>query len=399
MGKSTVISDKTKVLFLQKSTAATPAVRERVRNEIIVLNMPLVTTVLRRYIPYTEDQFQVGCIGLIKAVDSYEISREVPFSSYACFVIEREIHMDYHRRVSTIEGRLKDRLVSLDTPVQLDNGDEMSLSDVLEDESAQEELNEFISENQLQYICDCIIRPAIDSAVKNAHQGGCKANIEVWKELEFRYVMALIWEDSQKQRFNLSQMARECGLSVPNVRTKHLRTMNAIFQEMWTYMKTPYSELLERIRGKCKIPKRLLCLDPGKTTGWCLFVDGVLQSWGQLEDCYDDKNIDAAGLTELLKTTNPDFVCYEDYRVYSHKLARHTYSPVMTVRLIGVIEAYCQLNNTPAHTQMAVTAKGFCTDEKLQCWGFWQEGMRHARDAIRHGCYFLLFYKKGQDII
>jgi hypothetical protein len=51
------------------------------------------------------------------------------------------------------------------------------------------------------------------------------------------------------------------------------------------------------------------------------------------------------------------------------------------------------------HYQMATTAKTFVTDEKLKQWGFWQEGMRHSRDAIRHGLYFLLFYKKGGNII
>lgn len=49
--------------------------------------------------------------------------------------------------------------------------------------------------------------------------------------------------------------------------------------------------------------------------------------------------------------------------------------------------------------QMAVTAKNFCTDDKLKQWGFWQAGQKHARDSIRHGCYFLLFFRKGQDII
>ena len=57
------------------------------------------------------------------------------------------------------------------------------------------------------------------------------------------------------------------------------------------------------------------------------------------------------------------------------------------------------MNNIPTHKQMASTAKTFATDKKLREWGFWERGMRHARDAIRHGCYFLLFYKKGEDIV
>jgi hypothetical protein len=48
---------------------------------------------------------------------------------------------------------------------------------------------------------------------------------------------------------------------------------------------------------------------------------------------------------------------------------------------------------------MASQAKAFVTDQKLKEWGFWKEGMRHSRDAIRHGLYFLLFYKRGEDVL
>lgn len=33
-------------------------------------------------------------------------------------------------------------------------------------------------------------------------------------------------------------------------------------------------------------------------------------------------------------------------------------------------------------------AKTFADDVKLAAWGFDAPGMRHAKDAIRHGCYF-----------
>lgn len=41
--------------------------------------------------------------------------------------------------------------------------------------------------------------------------------------------------------------------------------------------------------------------------------------------------------------------------------------------------------------QMAAQAKGFVDDDKLKAWGFWIKGKKHARDAIRHGVYYLLF--------
>lgn len=393
------IKNKTMSLFARMHDTDSSEKRIYFRNEIVTLNMPLVTMVLKKYKPYTEDQFQVGCIGLIKATDTYEISREVPFHNYACFVIERELHMDYNRRMDSIEEKMKEQLVCLDVTTTMPNGDEVETYNLIEDPEAIKELEDFIEENQLRYLCENVIKPSIHGIAEKGRNAKSKVDFDVWEQLEFRYIMSIIFEESQKRRFNLTQMSKECGISLPNIRNRHVRVMDIIFQRMWSYMTLPYSDLLDRIRGNHKIPERLLCLDPGKTTGWCLFVDGKLQSWGQVEDCYDDDNINIQGMMDLFQAVKPTFICYEDYRVYSHKLDRHSYSPVMTVRLIGMVETYCQMNNIKTHKQMASTAKTFCTDEKMKSWGFWQEGMRHARDAIRHGCYFLLFYKKGQDII
>jgi hypothetical protein len=159
-----------------------------------------------------------------------------------------------------------------------------------------------------------------------------------------------------------------------------------------------YDELFTRVRGTHKIPKDTLCLDPGETTGWALFHFQHLVRCGQIETVKDGE-IQWGNLHHLFWETLPAFVVCEDYRIYAHKLARHTFSPVITLRLIGGIELTCYQNNWPIVYQMATTAKGFVTDEKLKEWGFWQENMRHSRDAIRHGIYFLLFHNKGEDII
>ena len=370
----------------------------QIRNQIVQLNLPLVTTVLKKYKPYNEDQFQIGCLGLIKAADTYEIIREVPFANYACFVIERELHIDYNKRMESFEEQNKDKRVYLDASAEFDNGDEVTNESLIADTEAERYMEQFIEDNALQHLCDDVIKPSIKDISDKGRKMKAKIDFDVWEQLEFRYIMSIIFEESQKKRFNLTQMAKECNISLPNIRNRHVRVMDNIFQRMWSYMALTYNELLQRIRGDKKIPERLLCLDPGKTTGWCLFEQGKLTRWGQVDNCYDANNIDATGLLTLFQEVNPDFIVYEDYRVYSNKLDRHAFSPVMTVRLLGAIETYSQMNGIKTHKQMATTAKTFCTDEKLEQWGFWQPGMRHARDAIRHGCYFLLFYRKGQDI-
>lgn len=369
-------------------------------NKVVELNIRLVSRVLAKYKPYTEDQFQIGCIGLINAARTYEISKEVPFASYAAFCIERAIQMDYKERMSRFEAQVDNNcVVYLDATTTLANGDTVDNHDVIYDDKAEAELEQYIEDNELDFVSNNIIKPIIAEMAKRGQNSQSKLNAVEWQRLEFLYIMDIIFIESQKQRITLKQVAAASNVSIQNVKTRHAKVMDEIFQRMWTYMTLSYNELFTRLRGNKKVPHKLLCLDPGKTTGWCTFVDGHLDKTGHVENCYDDQNIDTSGLFDLFEAEQPDFILYEDYKVYSHKLARHTFNPIFTLRLIGAIESYSQINKIPTHKQMAVTAKNFVTDEKLKSWGFWQTGMRHARDAIRHGCYFLLFYKKGENII
>ncbi|MBE5928706.1 MAG: RNA polymerase sporulation sigma factor SigF [Lachnospiraceae bacterium] len=66
----------------------------KAREEIITKNMALVWSIVRRfsnrgYEP--EDLFQIGCIGLVKAVDKFDLSFDVKFSTYAVPMIIGEI--------------------------------------------------------------------------------------------------------------------------------------------------------------------------------------------------------------------------------------------------------------------------------------------------------------------
>lgn len=64
------------------------------RNTLIDKNTGLVWSVVRRFRNRnveTEDLFQIGCIGLIKAVDKFDLSFNVQFSTYAVPMILGEI--------------------------------------------------------------------------------------------------------------------------------------------------------------------------------------------------------------------------------------------------------------------------------------------------------------------
>lgn len=153
-----------------------------------------------------------------------------------------------------------------------------------------------------------------------------------------------------------------------------------------------FRELLVRLRGASWVPpERLLALDPGETIGWSLFVNGELQQYDQLECKYDDN----VGILQLFKQTSPTAVVCEDYRIYAHKADTHIGNKLFTPRLIGKIEFLCEMNSLPLAFQLAGAAKRFCTDDKLKEWGYYHKAQKHSRDSIRHGCYYLLFNKRG----
>ncbi len=64
------------------------------REEYIRGNLRLVLSVIQRFNnrgEHVDDLFQVGCIGLIKAIDNFDISQNVKFSTYAVPMIIGEI--------------------------------------------------------------------------------------------------------------------------------------------------------------------------------------------------------------------------------------------------------------------------------------------------------------------
>ena len=66
----------------------------RAREELISGNMRLVLSVIQRFGGRGEeadDLFQVGCIGLIKAIDNFDLGVGVKFSTYAVPMIIGEI--------------------------------------------------------------------------------------------------------------------------------------------------------------------------------------------------------------------------------------------------------------------------------------------------------------------
>ena len=92
--KLKVLTEAEKRDLLQKIKHGTPNEREKARDEMISGNLKLVLSVIQRFTNRGEnldDLFQVGCIGLIKAIDNFNPELLVKFSTYGVPMIIGEI--------------------------------------------------------------------------------------------------------------------------------------------------------------------------------------------------------------------------------------------------------------------------------------------------------------------
>ncbi|MCL2862211.1 MAG: RNA polymerase sporulation sigma factor SigE [Firmicutes bacterium] len=102
---------------------------ESVKSTLIERNIRLVVYIARKFDNTgvdIEDLISVGTIGLIKAVNSFDVHKNIKLATYASRCIENEILMHLRRIV-----RIKSE-VSLDEPLNVDwEGNELLMSDIL----------------------------------------------------------------------------------------------------------------------------------------------------------------------------------------------------------------------------------------------------------------------------
>ena len=85
-----VLTNDEMVLLFKKYQSGDKQAKE----DLINGNLKLVLSILKKYNNRTDnmdDLFQIGCIGLIKAIDNFDLSHEVKFSTYAVPMILGEV--------------------------------------------------------------------------------------------------------------------------------------------------------------------------------------------------------------------------------------------------------------------------------------------------------------------
>ena len=89
-----VLTEKEKLELLHQMREGTEEEAKRAREELINGNLRLVLSVIQRFTNRGEnpdDLFQVGCIGLMKAIDHFDVTQGVRFSTYGVPMIIGEI--------------------------------------------------------------------------------------------------------------------------------------------------------------------------------------------------------------------------------------------------------------------------------------------------------------------
>ena len=89
-----VLSENRKQELLKAMHEGSASARKNARDEMINGNLRLVLSVIQKFANRGEnpdDLFQVGCIGLIKAIDNFNCDKDVRFSTYGVPMIIGEV--------------------------------------------------------------------------------------------------------------------------------------------------------------------------------------------------------------------------------------------------------------------------------------------------------------------
>ena len=160
--------------------ALTKAGDASAREELILGNLRLVLSVVSKFTPKNEsasDLFQVGCIGLMKAIDNFNLDLDVRFSTYAVPMIIGEIRR--HQRDNNalrISRSLRDlayRALGVKEEVARKHGREASVSEIA---SALGE-----SESMVGAALEAIVEPA--SLYESVFQDGSDEGMYVIDKL------------------------------------------------------------------------------------------------------------------------------------------------------------------------------------------------------------------------
>lgn len=109
---------------------------EYAKEQIILSNYCIVFSVMQKLnIPVSdEDMFQTGIIGLLKAINTFDVSKGYQFSTYAFPIVKNEILMSFRKNKKSVKAAF-----SLDDNADIGNGKSVPYSEMISDGKDYEE--------------------------------------------------------------------------------------------------------------------------------------------------------------------------------------------------------------------------------------------------------------------
>ena len=144
-------ADEEKYLLLWKKQGDIKA-----RNKLVEHNLRLVAHIIKKYYAIFSDRddlVSIGTIGLIKAIDTFDIDKNIRLSSYASRCIENEVLMYFRNIKKTAQD------MSLNEAIDTDkDGNPLTLMDVIAaDDNIADMLDLKINSEKLRvYITECL---------------------------------------------------------------------------------------------------------------------------------------------------------------------------------------------------------------------------------------------------
>lgn len=135
------------------------------REELILHNLRLVSHIVRKYYVSAknqEDLISIGNLGLIKAVDTFQVSNGARFATYAAKCIQNEILMHFRSQKKLAAE------VSIHETIDVDrDGNPLTYMDVIScDESIPEEIAQKLSSQKAVRLLDRVLEPRERQIIK-----------------------------------------------------------------------------------------------------------------------------------------------------------------------------------------------------------------------------------------
>lgn len=119
------LSEKQEKIYLERCANGD----KEARNKLVEHNLRLVAHIIKKYYGTQNEQddlVSIGTIGLIKAVDTYDMKKNIRLSSYACRCIENEILMHFRNVKKSAQD------ISLNETIDTDkDGNPLTLLDIM----------------------------------------------------------------------------------------------------------------------------------------------------------------------------------------------------------------------------------------------------------------------------